>query len=139
MELSSFEVKSASAGDLKAMISMCEQELKNRSAARRDELIQMICDAMNTLHKEFPMVELRMGYQCSECTMDELDLSSFDTSNVTNMSHMFAGDSIENFMLYEVEMQLTTIYVNPNKWDISQVENTTEMFDQCWADIVEKS
>lgn len=71
MELSKFEIKSASAGDLKAMISMCEQELKNRSAARRDELIQMVCDAMNTLHKEFPMVELRMGYQCSECDVDD--------------------------------------------------------------------
>ena len=26
---------------------------------------------MNTLHKEFPMVELRMGYQCSECDVDD--------------------------------------------------------------------
>lgn len=71
MELSNFEVKSASAGDLKAMISMCEQELKIRNAARRDELIQAVCNAMNSLHKEFPTVELRMGYQCSECTMDD--------------------------------------------------------------------
>ena len=71
MELSSFEVKSAPAGDLKAMISMCEQELKIRNAARRDELIQAVCDAMNSLHKEFPTVELRMGYQCSECSMDD--------------------------------------------------------------------
>lgn len=71
MELSKFEIKSASAGDLKAMISMCEQELKNRHAARRDELIQIVCNAMNTLHKEFPMVELRMGYQCSECDIDD--------------------------------------------------------------------
>lgn len=71
MALSNFEVKSASAEDLKAMISMCEQELKNRSVARRDELIQAVCNAMNTLHKEFPTVELRMGYQCSECAMDD--------------------------------------------------------------------
>ena len=71
MELSSFEVKSAPAGDLKAMISMCEQELKIRNAARRDELIQAVCDTMNLLHKEFPTVELRMGYQCSECAMDD--------------------------------------------------------------------
>lgn len=71
MELSSFEIKSASAGDLKAMISICEQELKIRNAARRDELIQAVCDAMNLLHKEFPSVELRMGYQCPECTMDD--------------------------------------------------------------------
>lgn len=71
MELSKFEIRSASAGDLKAMISMCEQELKNRSVARRDELIQMVCDAMNTLHKEFPMVELRVGCECSECGVDD--------------------------------------------------------------------
>lgn len=71
MELSNFEVKSAPIGDLKAMISMCEQELKIRNAARRDELIQAICDAMNLLHKEFPAVELRMAYQCSECAIDD--------------------------------------------------------------------
>lgn len=71
MELSSFEVKSASAGDLRAMISMCEQELKIRNAARRDELIQAVCDAMNTLHNEFPAVELRMDFQCPECALDD--------------------------------------------------------------------
>ena len=71
MELSSFEVKSAPVGDLKAMISMCEQELKIRDAARSDELIQAVCDAMNLLHKEFPTVELRMGCQCPECAMDD--------------------------------------------------------------------
>ena len=78
MELSSFEIKSASAGDLKAMISICEQELKIRNAARRDELIQAVCDAMNQLHKEFPTIELRMGYQCSECSMDdEVDMMEY--------------------------------------------------------------
>ena len=78
MELSNFEVKNASAGDLKAMISMCEQELKIRNAARRDELIQAVCDAMNSLHKEFPTVELRMGYQCSECSMgDDVDMMEY--------------------------------------------------------------
>lgn len=78
MELSSFEVKNASAGDLRAMISMCEQELKIRNAARRDELIQTICDAMNTLHKEFPTVELLLGYQCSECDVnDEVDVIKY--------------------------------------------------------------
>ncbi len=71
MELSKFEVKGASRGDLKAMISMCEQELKIRDAARRDELVQAVCDAMNTLHEEFPMIELRMGYQCPECALDD--------------------------------------------------------------------
>lgn len=71
MELSKFEIKGASSGDLKAMISMCEQELKIRDAARRDELVQAVCDAMNTLHKEFPMVELRMDFQCPECAMDD--------------------------------------------------------------------
>lgn len=71
MELSSFEVKSASAGDLKAMISMCERELEIRNVARRDELIQAVCDAMNQLYKEFPMVGLRMEYKCSECAIED--------------------------------------------------------------------
>ena len=71
MELSSFEVKSASAGDLKAMISMCERELEIRNATRRDELILAVCNAMNLLHKEFPTVELRAGYQCPECSIDD--------------------------------------------------------------------
>ena len=71
MELSSFEVKDASIGDLKAIISMCRQELEIRNAARRDELIQAVCDTMNLLHKEFPSVELRMGYQCPECALDD--------------------------------------------------------------------
>lgn len=70
MELSNFEVKRASAGDLKAMISICEQELKIRNEARRNELLQAVCDTMNLLYKEFPTVELRMGYQCPECDMD---------------------------------------------------------------------
>ncbi len=71
MELSKFEIKGASAGDLKAMISMCEQELKIRSTIRRDELILSVCEAMNTLHEEFPMIELRVNYQCPECSLDD--------------------------------------------------------------------
>lgn len=71
MELSQFEIKKATYGDLRAMISICEQELKMRDATRRDELVQAVCDAMNTLHKEFPTVELRMNFQCPECALDD--------------------------------------------------------------------
>ena len=78
MDLSSFEVKNASIGDLKAIVSMCEQELKIRNAARRDELIQKVCDAMNLLHKEFPAVELRVGYECPECLItDDIDMMDY--------------------------------------------------------------
>ena len=78
MELSSFEVRDASTGDLKAMISMCRQELEIRNAARRDELIQAVCDAMNLLYKEFPTVELRMAYRCSECAIgDDVDVMKY--------------------------------------------------------------
>ena len=71
MELSSLEVKNISAEELKAIISMCERELEVRKAARRDELILAVCNAMNLLHKEFPTVELRAGYQCPECAIDD--------------------------------------------------------------------
>ena len=71
MELSSIEVKNISAEERKAIISMCERELEIRKAARRDELILAVCNAMNLLHKEFPTVELRVGYQCPECAIDD--------------------------------------------------------------------
>lgn len=57
--------------ELKGIVECAERELKAREAARRDELIQAVCDTMNLLHKEFPTVELRMGYQGPECAMDD--------------------------------------------------------------------
>ena len=57
--------------ELKDLMDCAERELNVRKAARRDELIQAVCDTMNLLHKEFPSVELRMGYQCPECAMDD--------------------------------------------------------------------
>lgn len=57
--------------ELKDIMECAERELNARKAARRDELIQAVCDTMNLLHKEFPSVELRMGYQCPECAMDD--------------------------------------------------------------------
>ena len=78
MELSSLEVKNISAEELKAIVSMCERELEIRNAARRDELIQKVCDAMNLLHKEFPTVELRVGYECPECLIaDDIDMMDY--------------------------------------------------------------
>lgn len=57
--------------ELKYLIANAERELKKRKDTRRNELIQTVCDAMNKLHKEFPAVELRVGYQCPECALDE--------------------------------------------------------------------
>ena len=57
--------------ELKDLMDCAERELKTRKVARRDELIQAVCDTMNLLHKEFPTVELRAGYQCPECAIDD--------------------------------------------------------------------
>lgn len=50
-----------------------------------------------------------------------LDLTSFDTSNVTNMSNMFYGRA-----------GLSTIYVS-DKWDISNVVDSEGMFAGCYC------
>jgi hypothetical protein len=65
------DIERMSSDELNALVSECKIELEKRSNARRDELIQAVCDAMNTLHKEFPMVELRMDFQCPECALDD--------------------------------------------------------------------
>lgn len=49
-------------------------EHKNR---RCQELIQNVCDAMNALASEFPLVELRVNYRCPECDIDD-DLDVMD-------------------------------------------------------------
>ena len=54
--------------------------------------------------------------------LSSLDLSNFVTSNVTNMSYMFYGCS-----------NLHTSYVDENKWDVSNVTNSNEMFYNCPA------
>jgi surface protein len=58
-----------------------------------------------------------MFYGCGGLT--SLDISSFDTSNVTNMHSMFRGCH-----------GLTTIYVS-NKWDASNVTSDSYMFYDC--------
>ena len=90
-EMDAIEVLSSDA--LKELKEKIENELKSRENVRRNELIKNVCDAMNTLHKEFPMVELRMGYQCPECTLDD----SFDA-----MEYFCGGKSIgiEDFYIW---------------------------------------
>ncbi|MBO7211011.1 MAG: hypothetical protein J6V44_08365 [Methanobrevibacter sp.] len=48
---------------------------------------------MNLLHKEFPMVELRIGHQCPECALDD----DFDA-----MEYFCGGKSmgIEDFYVW---------------------------------------
>jgi F420-0:gamma-glutamyl ligase len=65
------DIERMSNNEINALVSACQIEVKKRSNARRAELIQAVCDAMNALHKEFPGVELRMGYRCSECGVDD--------------------------------------------------------------------
>ena len=58
-----------------------------------------------------------MFYLCK--SLRSLDLSSFDTSNVTDMKQMFCACE-----------ELVTIYVS-DKWDVSKVEESTNMFYDC--------
>lgn len=75
MLLTTKDITRMSNNELNALICDCKMELEKRFTARREELIQAVCDAMNTLHQEFPTVELHMSYQCSECaTYDNVDV-----------------------------------------------------------------
>jgi hypothetical protein len=68
------DIERMSSNEIKALISECKTELEKRSDARRNELIQAVCDAMNTLCREFPGIELNVPYSCPECGVeDEVD------------------------------------------------------------------
>ena len=71
------DIERMSNAEISALISACQIEMNKRSKARRAELIQAVCDAMNTLHKEFPGVELPVGFRCSECGVDD-DINVMD-------------------------------------------------------------
>jgi hypothetical protein len=69
------DIEHMSVNELSALISECRIELEKRSDARRNELIQTVCDAMNSLYQEFPGVELNVSYACPECGIeDEVDV-----------------------------------------------------------------
>lgn len=55
--------------ELHAATGSVMDERKNR---RCQELIQNVCDAMNALASEFPLVELCVNYHCSECDTDDI-------------------------------------------------------------------
>lgn len=55
----------------------------------------------------------------SDCKLTSLDLSSFDTSNVTSMGYMFSGCS-----------SLTSIYVS-DRWNTGKVTFSYDMFEDC--------
>ena len=57
--------------ELKSLSEAVAAELESRRSARRDELIQTVCDAMNALHKEFPWTELNIPYHCAECGYED--------------------------------------------------------------------
>ena len=58
-----------------------------------------------------------MFYSCSSLTT--LDLSSFNVNKVTNMNFMFYGT-----------IKLKTIYVS-DLWNVDNVTNSTNMFGNC--------
>ena len=57
--------------ELKSLSEAVAVELESRRSARRDELIQNVCDAMNALYKEFPWTELNIPYHCAECGYED--------------------------------------------------------------------
>ena len=69
-----FDIKTMSNDELKFLSETVAAELESRRSARRDELIKTVCDAMNTLYREFPGIELNVSYSCPECGIeDEVD------------------------------------------------------------------
>ena len=85
-----------------------------------------------------------MFYGCSSLT--SLDLSSFNTANVTGMGYMFYGCfgltslDLSSFNTANVQSTdnmfsgctaLTKIAVDPNKWDTSKVTYSEDMFKGC--------
>ena len=68
-----------------------------------------------------------MSHMFSFCTyLDTLDLTMWDVSNVTNMDSMFFMDPTDNFGAHS---QLTDLDVST--WDVSNVTNMANMFRGC--------
>ena len=61
---------------------------------------------------------MRWMFKCCS-SLTQLDISNFDTSKVTKMYEMFNSCS-----------KLTTIYVS-NKWNVDNVTESEEMFTDC--------
>jgi CRISPR/Cas system-associated protein Cas5 (RAMP superfamily) len=69
------DIERMSTNELNALVSELKIELEKRSKARRNELIQAVCDAMNNLYQEFPNIELSICYTCPECGIEgEIDI-----------------------------------------------------------------
>lgn len=66
-----FNIKQMNDDELRTLAAAINSEIQERKVERREELIANACNAMNQLAKEFPLVELRMSFQCPECTLDE--------------------------------------------------------------------
>ena len=66
-----FDLSKMSLKELQQLHSTISMAMDERRKERRQELIQAVCDAMNALHKEFPLVELNIGYHCPECGYEE--------------------------------------------------------------------
>ena len=81
-------------------------------ASSTDPVTTILCTSIN----DKPIVS--MSYMFSNSKTTSIDTSSFDTTNVTSMSGMFAGCS-----------SLTDIDVT--EFDTSNVTNMTAMFDDC--------
>ena len=68
-----FDLSEMSFEELQELHAATGRAMDERKNRRCQELIQNVCDAMNALASEFPLVELRVNYHCSECDIDVMD------------------------------------------------------------------
>lgn len=66
-----FDLSKMSFEELQELHAATGRAMDERKSRRCQELIQNVCDAMNALASEFPLVELRVNYHCSECDIDD--------------------------------------------------------------------
>lgn len=71
---------------LETLSKQISAEIERRRKNRRNILISSACEALNTLHKEFPYVKFPIGTYCGYCECsDTVDLfEQFDRDIVFN-------------------------------------------------------
>lgn len=70
-----FDLSKLSMVELNAIRNDVDKEISSRNDARRLELVKAACDALNALHAEFPLTELRVEFECPECCVnDDIDV-----------------------------------------------------------------
>ena len=71
------DVKSMSLAELDELQRVIHLEKENRKEKRLVELCDIVCDALNTLKKEYPFVEFNQEIECPDCDC-YIDVNLFD-------------------------------------------------------------